>query len=659
MKRYKISWRMGLDDAADPETFSQYLDLLTEGGQAGDELWIFISEPSSNGYEPLGEVARKCGIYRQAAAAAKARGLRVGINPWPTFGADDDDGIVRGQPELPYQGMVGMDGRVSRRVACPVSPEFLEYSRERYRLFAKTGCDFAWVDDDCRFTHLGGVPFPCFCPRCVAGFENGRFRDRESLVAALNAPENGELRRAWSAYGAQRLAIFCANVRKAVDEIDPEIGTPFMSVGFSHTTFAGDYIEKCMTALRAKAARPGHGFYWDETPMDMFDKVYEMSRQVNHMIPSVLDDVQYEEESHPRTPLNKAPGTRLMEMALSVWGGCTGVAMNHMNLAGGPRPFDYLRYETGLLRRCRGFFDRYLDFAHDLPQSGIWAAYSQWAMSGRKVGPDGWFDNREQSEAYNANRFVREWPVFGVPVTADPSHAYATLLQGRLPEVFSDRELSEMLKKPLFLDGEALEVLWERGFGEQTGVRILGAEKGGAEKTASSPYAGEFAGAMRYGLFGKNYALEPLNGEVEVLAHTARPYGIPDEISATRYGGIVVLGYSPYRFTGTVARQKLMRELEKSLGAQVWLEPVDDYDPPRVAVFARADTARAAVLLINAETSPARSFDVCFRGEAGHASVLGFTKAEAALPVRRQAGSAAVRIEAMAPWETLLVLFEP
>ena len=51
--------------------------------------------------------------------------------------------------------------------------------------------------------------------------------------------------------------------------------------------------------------------------------------------------------------------------------------MNHMNLAGGPRPFDYLRYETGLLRRCRGFFDRYLDFAHDLPQSGIWAAYSQ------------------------------------------------------------------------------------------------------------------------------------------------------------------------------------------------------------------------------------------------------------------------------------------
>ena len=164
MKRYKISWRMGLDDAADPETFSQYLDLLTEGGQAGDELWIFISEPSSNGYEPLEEVARHCEIYRQAAAAAKARGLRVGINPWPTFGADDDDGIVRGQAELPYQGMVGMDGRVSRRIACPISSEFLEYSRKRYRLFAETGCDLPGSTTTAASPTWGASPSLAFVP---------------------------------------------------------------------------------------------------------------------------------------------------------------------------------------------------------------------------------------------------------------------------------------------------------------------------------------------------------------------------------------------------------------------------------------------------------------------------------------------------------------
>ena len=81
MKRFKISWRMGLDVTLDPAAFSQMLDIMTKEGQAGDEFWIFISEPSSFGYEPLEEIARKCEAYKTPAAAARARGIRVGINP--------------------------------------------------------------------------------------------------------------------------------------------------------------------------------------------------------------------------------------------------------------------------------------------------------------------------------------------------------------------------------------------------------------------------------------------------------------------------------------------------------------------------------------------------------------------------------------------------
>ncbi len=169
----------------------------------------------------------------------------------------------------------------------------------------------------------------------MQGFEGGRFADRESLVAALNDPGNGALRRKWSDYAAARLAAYCRAVREAVDEVDPAIETPFMSVGYGHTTYAGNYIGQCMKALRARSARPGHGFYWDETPMGLFDKAYEMARQVVDLPDEALDDVQYEEESYPRTPLNKAPDTRLIEMAVSIWGGCTGVAMNHLVHAGG------------------------------------------------------------------------------------------------------------------------------------------------------------------------------------------------------------------------------------------------------------------------------------------------------------------------------------
>ena len=586
----------------------------------------------------------------------RAAGMRVGINPWPTFGADEVQQRNQGEPALPYRPMVGMDGSASKRIACPVSDEFLEYTRRRYKLFAQTGCDFVWVDDDCRFTHLGGVPYPCFCEACVRGFGGGRFSDRESLVAALNDPAGGELRREWSAYNAERLARYCAAVRAAVDEVDPSIETPLMTVGYSHTTYDGDYIRRCMEALRAKSARPGHGFYWDETPMGMFDKAYEMGRQVADMPDSVRDDVQYEEESCPCSPLNKAPETRLLEMGLAVWGGCTGVAMNHLYYAGGKRPFDHLKREFFLLRAGRPFFDAYLGFARDLPQAGLWGAYSAWAMSRMKVDGRGWF--RENDPAYDAGLFVHEWPCFGLPVTADPSGAWGTLLQGRMPDVFTDAELDAMFEKPLFVDGAALEALWERGFGPRTGVRAVSSNVGGREKLAQGPRAGEFAGSERSGLFGLAYDLEPVTEGVEPLAYTARPYGTGDRLSVCRYKNVVTMGYNPYQYTGTPGHMALMRNLFREMGAPLCLEPADPYDPPRVAAFVRGRGDRAAVLLINGQTGSARPFDVCWRGRAAAAVALAPGREPEPLPLRHEGGFARVRVGGMGPWEMRVITLE-
>lgn len=654
MKRYKFTWRLNLSS---PEDFQRYLDLLTTEGQAGDELWFIISDPTSYGYQPLESIAEKCEAYKPLAAAARARGMRVGINPWPTFGSDEPYQADKGRPPMPYQPMIGYDGSQSIGAACPISPEFLAYSKERYRLFAKAGCDFVWVDDDCRLTHLGTRSYPCFCPRCVQGFESGAYADRETLVEALNRPENSELRRKWNAYGAERLAVYCQAVREAVDEVDPNIETPFMSVGYSHTTFSGDYIEQCMKVLRAKAARPGHGFYCDNVPMEMFEKAIEMSRQIVHMPETVLDDVQYEEESCPSTLFNKAADTRLMEMALSVWIGCTGVAMNHVyDSAGGPRPYDHLKYEVGQIKANRSLYDRYLTFVEGLPQRGVWGAFSEWAAACMKVDEKGWFN--EDDPDYNADRFVAEWPNFGFPITADPKGAYATLLQGRTVEFFSDEELNGLFEKPVFMDGLALQALWERGFGEKTGVRIKVASPSGTETIAESAYDGGFAGSIRMGIYGVNYDLELLNDEVEVLAYRSRHYGIPDEVCATRYGNVVVLGYAPYHYTGTPGRLAMMRNLQRSLGATVWLEPKDPYDPPRVSTWVRADEKRAAVLLINAENSPARSFDVVFRGKAGKAVSMGLNREDEPLAVRREGESVYAEVPVLKPWEMAIVLFE-
>ena len=121
---------------------------------------------------------------------------------------------------------------------------------------------------------------------------------------------------------------------------------------------------------------------------------------------------------------------------------------------------------------------------------------------------------------------------------------------------------------------------------------------------------------------------------------------------------MVALGYAPYRFTGTPGRLHMMREVQKALGAPVLLHPSDEYDPPRVSVWARADENRAAVLLINAETGPARPFEVMFRGAAAKAVSMGLNRADMALETRRDGEFVYARVPGMQPWGMVVVLFE-
>ena len=170
-KAYKIVWR-GCGDYTDRAYFESFLQSVTQGGRVLEELNLPICEPATHPYFPLDALRSACGGFQEAAALARRYGMRVGINQWPAFGAEEvyaaDDGH-----EMPFGPMVGYDGRIARQLACPTSPEFLAYTREKFKIYAGAGPDFIWIDDDCRFTHLGTVQYPCFCPRCVAGFEGG------------------------------------------------------------------------------------------------------------------------------------------------------------------------------------------------------------------------------------------------------------------------------------------------------------------------------------------------------------------------------------------------------------------------------------------------------------------------------------------------------
>lgn len=654
MAKYKFVWRV-LEGVWMNEIYlEELLKTLTKDGNIVEEFNLFIGEESRHAHFPIADVRRKCEQFKKAADTIRSYGKRVGINPWPSFGAYDDVRVDTEQREMPFRSMVGMDGTSVERIACPVSQEFLDYTKEKFKTFAEAGPDFIWIEDDCRFTHLGGVPYPCFCPDCVAGFENGKFRNREQLVCELNKPENRELRYKWSEYGATRLATYCAAARAGVDAVDPDIEMKFMSVGSTHTTFSGDYIEKCMEAIRSTGGRPGHGFWWDEKPREMFVKALDVSRQVLRYSKESLCDVQYEEESEPKALLNKATATRMLEMGLSIWGGCTGFAFNCLRTSKGDKPFGHMDLIAKRWNKARPFFERYFTFAKELPQTGLCVADHPFLMAGMNE-ESGWFN--EYHKKYDVSRLLDEWPEMGFVISADSKHAYGTMLQGKIINSFSDEEIKIVFEKPVFMDGEALRILEQRGFAELAGVHTGKKLSECREQLTDSPVNGPFAEEL-FIVVDTNYELIVDNENVEILSRCIDPYGVDLGACVTRLGNVTVFGCDPYRCIGTVGKAYQMNTLFKEAGAPVIVEPKDPYGITRLSAWVRSDGEKYAVLLINPSLDIAQDMQVILKGKAKKVTVCGIDMPEQEAQTEYENNTTKIQVPNMRAWEMLLLLAE-
>ena len=667
MAKFCSSWRIGVD--CDDAVFDKQMELLLKCKGVIDEMALCLTNTDSFAYMPLEDFKKQVDRFPARAAQLRKLGIRVGMNLWPSFGSI---GHEKGPGRMvnPFRPMVGMDGREEYGLACPVSEEFLKYMYDKLVMCAKAGPSFIWIDDDMRFTHLAGTPehgapYPCFCDACVKGFQDGRWPDRESLVAALNDEGNMDLRRAWCAYGADRIALYCGTLRAAVDSVDPDIDLPLMTVGETHSTYSGDYIEKGMAALRSRGARPGHGFFNDDTPRKIFRKTMDVSRQIARYPAACRDNIQFEEESHPRTRLGKAFRTRLTEVALSLAAGCTGVAYNHLPWDGPLRPYEQLTREMEMIEKARPLFEKMVSFGEGLPARGFRPANNVFLMAGMR-GP--WFDERRPG--YDLSR-PDEWLSYGVAMTADRESACGTILHSRIAETLSDEQLIDILKKSVFLDGETLLELERRGLGELTGVRSGRTAPAGSETLTDDPLNGPYAGGHRGAFSGSECDIVPmLATELIPLTSGVRMLSRADcgraglalecvSLCTNRFGAkVCVMSFEPWYSLGTPGKMYQLRSILREMGADVRLEPVLPYDISRTAPFLRSDGRRHMLLLTNAWLDRAEAFDAVIRGQASKAHMMDMEGNCTGLDVTQEEGEFHVRIPALEPWQTAVIFAE-
>ncbi|MCE5260064.1 MAG: hypothetical protein LLG44_13555 [Chloroflexi bacterium] len=646
-----LSFRLSSDQWYTDAQWARLLALLGAHRPAVDELSLFTRE-QMGWFGTMEAMAPEADLLARRIREGHAAGFRsVGINVLSTLGHGDPVG--EWSPEFTLPRATGADGVQATHCPCPNSEAFREHIKAKYQLYARANPDFIWVDDDMRGSHHG-VLYPCFCPICLAKF--GRSADRAALVARMNDPAEAELRRAWVEFNASTLESVCKDIGDAVRAVAPDIKIGLMTIGSSHSTHGGHALTRWTRALGAVKGRPGHGFYWDDTPRGIYNKALDVGRQTRDYAPTVTD-VQYELENYPYIVLDKANRTVLNEVYLAIMMGCNGVAFNALkDTAGALDDFEPL---VAAIAAERPAWEALIAHVAGLPAAGFWPADDNALMGKRAVDASGWFWEGGVYNIQQPNPLVE----MGLPLSPVQHLSCGTLLAGKIAEAFSDMELRAILGRGVLLDSYALEVLWARGLGELTGVRPGKALLGGAVETFTAhTLNGRFANDSRDALVAPSdnvRALELLPGAEELARLTGydgRDHGTCLSVFTNALGGrVAVSTYAPWRRIGRLCKRTQLTELADWLAYGQMPLRIDAFC--RVAPFVRmrSDTSRYAAVLLNSTLDACAAFTLNVRTTADKASLAtpgGLVPLEV-LPGRL---GRRIVVPALAPWQPAVIL---
>lgn len=606
IKSVVLAYRIQPGQWETDEQFARLLALLTSHREVVDELSLVVS---SIAYIPLEKLELIAKTLKVRIAELRAMGFRsVGIEVTTLGHGDIGEDFI--QP-IPFQPMIGHDGKVSTSCPCPNSSEFHTYTKKRFSLLATTRPDFIWIDDDFRASHHGPI-YPCFCPICLEKFGYGT--DRETLVNELNVPKNNALRQAWSDFIATSLDNLCVEIRQAVAEVDQNIELGLMTIGYSHSTYTGYPIRRWMKTLGVSRGRPGHGYYTDQVPRSLTNKIFDVGRQVRDYPPEV-EIIEYELENYPYITLDKASRTVINECTISLMMGCNGIAFNVLKECAGQ--LDDYESLFNTISFVKPSWEILVGSISGLPLVGLWPADHNNLMANREVDSTGWFWEGGPYDIQRPNQVAE----MGIPFTTDPRNACGVLLAGKVVEAFTTEELREMLARGVLMDAMALKVLWRRGLGKLTGVKVgqsFSSTVAGSfpivftERFTDHPMNSDSAGDGRsanIGLDDEVCSLEPIDDGVGDLAHLIRydgiDYGCCLSIYSNVLGGrVAVSSYVPWKQLGRGAkRRQLITIADWITGNQL---PVVIEQTARVLPLVRRsnDWRRIVVVLFNTALDP-------------------------------------------------------
>lgn len=471
----KKALRIGYNRWYCDENFAEHIAFIKKNIARIDEVTLFDAF-AHHGYWTEEFDRKNAEILTKRIQQYREVGVKsVGINVLNTRGhtADGYDYLPAGdlQPEI------DANGNVTLGCLCLNNEPFLDYIAKRYAIYASTGTDFLWEDDDVR---PGNGMLGCMCDGCIEKFnaEYGYKFDRPTLVAKIKA--DPEFKKIWRKYQMEIIMHLEQVIYKAVKAVDPKVKLGYMSI------FNDGYA---ISACGAEMIRPGGGFYDERTPGDVFLKGLYVQEQIAQYPEDVkaIRDIQYEYEAFNYQSLDKSTRITETETAMALMSGCTGVLYNNDIFYDRQSLLDMLA-ENG--RKWDALTDR----NEGLAPIGVYAR-----------GPI-------QTSIYQV----------GIPVTQDLDNALCCAISGTAWNSIDDATVEKIFAKGVYTDGEGLEILTKRGFGYLCGGQVKQAYQSGmSERFTDHPLNGDYVNHWRDAFMnfvyyhnntGCAYELTPVDG---------------------------------------------------------------------------------------------------------------------------------------------------
>ncbi|MBQ8546686.1 MAG: hypothetical protein IJ437_07085 [Clostridia bacterium] len=659
-----LTQRFGTEPQKNPNYIKEFIKAVKRQKGSCDEVWF----ATYYGYPSLEKHRELALLLKENSKLIKDAGIRVSLQLSNSIGhgqyisRSDCSGLVfEGSP---VKNIVGENGVTAKYCFCWNGEFFRNYIKEELRIYLnEIKPHTLWIDDDLRISHHDPAVFCCFCPDCIDKFnkKHGYDFDRQELVRKIN--DDKTVRVQHIACLRESLSDFVYEICKVVHESSPQtrIGLQSYIKKGGYNGYGYSYIYDAMynaTGI-SPASRPGGGMYDDYSPLDFIIKGEDLMYQT-HMLPDYVKEIRPEIENLPHVVYGKSHGGTALET--SYYFACGATDMSYSAMMNENEPMSY--HEQLLKTFCshRKYWKKLSDYNKKSRQGGITFAISKNAYL---------IDNKDDFD-YTQEYFdgALNYRFFNIPITFDESNDSIYILSAENARAMSDEEIINLLKHPVFADGEVAHILTQRGYNVGAdSKRIDSSSK--SEQINDNLINGSSKGRINLGQFRRTYGFE-----IIPTSNTAIPLGnyihkspdgfvtedsISSAIVTTEYGAKwAFYGFDTWtRTVPTFIRDRILSIIEYIGNKRQCVEMKTPYQAillPRVNEKGEV----VCVSVTNVTVANTGEIEIIIRNPASSKAIImsQYDKKTKLNVKTNEKGEAMVKIADIHPWSVATIFFE-